>query len=242
MENSSSKTLSQTRRTLNTLARGALNLSICLAVVSSCMSSQLLAEEVYNNLDSMPLNSWWGAGPLSDPSPDSGADRTSQPFDLRGNDTVTEVAFQLFRTGTPTGSLTFEIWEDDGFGYPGQRVGTLGTIADVSTFETVVQTFEEFIALPGETNISFDTVVSGLNPEVPHHVVIDYAEAFGRTRFNGWWLAGKNGPRNAGGYDRLSGFDTPVGRPRIRGNSRIVLIERRLDPPIGHTFIRRSTA
>ena len=86
------------------------------------MSSHLLAEEVYNNLDASNINSWWGAGPLSDPNPDAGPDRTSQQFDLRGNDTVTEVGLQLFRAGMPTGSVTFEIWEDDGFGYPGQRV------------------------------------------------------------------------------------------------------------------------
>ena len=179
----------------NAFMRGAF-FSICLTAISACaisacMSSHLLAEEVYNTLDSTAVNSWWGAGPLSDPSPDAGPDRTSQQFDLRGNHTVTEVALQLVRFGTPTGSLAFEIWEDDGFGYPGKRVGTLGTLEDVSTFEPSVETFDEFLALPNEATISFDTVVGNLNSEVPHHVVIDYSEASGvRTDGLNWGVSG----------------------------------------------------
>ena len=160
-------------------SRRFLRAAAYVAAISFAISSNAVAEEIYNTLDSAAVNSWWGAGPLSDPSPDAGPDRTSQQFDLLGNHTVTEVDLQLVRFGTPTGSLTFEIWEDDGFGYPGQRVGTIGTIEDVSTFEPAVESFDEFLALPNEATISFDTVVSGLNPEVPHHGVIDYSEASG---------------------------------------------------------------
>ena len=181
--NPSAQNHSRTRRFLGAAA--------FVAAISFAISSDAVAEEVYNTLDSSAVNSWWGAGPLSDPSPDAGPDRTSQRFDLQGNHTVTEVDLQLVRFGTPTGNLTFEIWEDDGFGYPGQRVGTLGTIEDVSTFEPAVETFGEFLALPNEATISFDTVVSGLNPEVPHHVVIDYSEASGvQSDGLNWAVAG----------------------------------------------------
>ena len=198
MHSSDSKTFRRTPRTQNTFAREAFQLSICLAVIASCMSSHLLAAEVYNNFDSATVNAWWGAGPLSDPSPDAGPDRTSQQFDLGGNNTITEVGLQVVRFGSPMGSVTFEIWEDDGFGYPGQHVGILGSIEDISTFEPEVQSFGEFLTLPNEATISFDTVVSGLNPEIPHHVVIDYSEASGvqSDGFN-WAVAGGedgNGP------------------------------------------------
>ena len=190
MHSSDSRTFRRTPRTRYNVSRGAFQLSICLAVISSC-SSHLLAEEAYNNLDATTINSWWGAGPLSDPSPDAGPDRTSQQFDLGGNNTVTEVALQVVRFGTPTGSVTFEIWEDDGFGYPGQHVGTLGSIEDISTFEPGVQEFGELLALPNEATISFDTVVSGLNPQIPHHVVIDYSAASGvRSDGFNWAVAG----------------------------------------------------
>ena len=174
MKDSDSKTYSRTPRTHNTFARGALRLSICVAVVSSCMSSHVLAEEVYNTLDAAPFGSWWGGGPVSDPAPDAGPDRTSQQFDLGGNHTITEVALQVFRRGTPTGSVAFEIWEDDGFGYPGQRVGTLGSIEDISTFEPA-----DPEDLGSEPTLTFDSVVTGLNPALPHHVVIDYSAASG---------------------------------------------------------------
>ena len=179
MHSSDSRTLRRTPHTQNTFARGAFQLSICLAVISSCMSRHVSAEVVYNNLDTPTANAWWGGGTPSDGEPDAGPDRTSQQFNLGGNDTVTEVALQVVRRGTPMGSVTFEIWEDDGFGYPGQRVGTLGSIEDVSTFEPGVQNFDELLALPNEATISFDTVVSGLNPEIPHYIVIDYSEASG---------------------------------------------------------------
>lgn len=195
---SDSTTFRRTPLTQNNATRDAVQLSISLAVISTCMSSHLLAAEVYNNFDSTTVNSWWGGGPLSDPSPDAGPDRTSQQFDLGGNDTVTAVALQLVRFGTPTGKVTFEIWEDDGSGYPGQRVGTLGSIEDVSTFEPVVQDFDEFLAVPSEATISFDTVVSDLNPAIPHHVVIDYSEASG-VRADGlnWGVGGAAGTNGA---------------------------------------------
>ena len=198
MHSSDSKTFGQTPRTQNTFARGAFQLSICLAVISSCNSSHVLAEEVYNNLDSTTIGYWWGAGPLSDPDPMAGPDRTSQQFDLLGNNTVTDVALQVVRGGMPMGSVTFEIWEDDGFGYPGEHVGTLGSIEDISTFEPAFDSFSEIVDLGSETTISFDTVVTNLNPEIPHHVVIDYAEASG-VASDGfrWTVAGGedgNGP------------------------------------------------
>ena len=156
------------------LTQCAFTTLVCLATLLSSMSSDVKAEEVYNTLGGAPFGSWWGAGPLSDPHPLAGPDRTSQQFDLRGNSTVTEVALQVFRRGMPTGSVSFEIWEDDGFGYPGQRVGTLGAIEEISTFEPA-----DPEDLGSEATLTFDTVIGGLDPALPHHVVIDYAEASG---------------------------------------------------------------
>ena len=208
MENSDSGKLTPVRRTQNTFARGVLNLSICLAVALSCMSSHLFAEEVYNNLDAPTIGFWWGAGPQSDPHRMAGPDRTSQQFDLRGNHTITNVDLQLVRGGNPTGSVTFEIWEDDGFGFPGRPVGTLGSIEDISTFEPAFESFDEVVALGSEPTVSFDTVVSGLNPALPHHVVIDYTEATGIDTDGFRWLV-TGGVDGEGPQTLVVGSDFP---------------------------------
>ena len=166
------------------LTRSAFPTLVCL-VALLFTSSEIRAEEIYNTLDAAPFGYWWGGGPASDPAPDAGPDRTSQQFDLRGNHTVTEVALQVSRGGTPTGSVTFEIWEDDGFGYPGERVGTLGAIEDISIFEPA-----DPEDLGSEPTLTFDTVIGGLNPALPHHVVIDYSEASGVGADGFRWAVG----------------------------------------------------
>ncbi len=178
--------------------------AVYLAMISFAMTSHAMAEEVYNNFSSESVNGWWGAGPAGLPDEDVGPIRTAQQFNLNGNHTITEVSLQMARRGAPRGRVEFQIWEDDG-GRPGRQVATLGSVEDIGTFPVVfaetedATSFEEFAGVARDlATVTFDTVVSGLNPALPHYVLLDYSEASGDFPANfGWSVneddAGTNG-------------------------------------------------
>ncbi len=91
-----------------------------------------------------------------------GRDRKfAQQFRMDGARTLKQVELELFRIGTVQGGMAVELWNDDGDD-PGEKVADLGTIDDVSTIPT------------SDTAITFDAVVSDLDPDGKYWVVAQF--------------------------------------------------------------------
>lgn len=96
--------------------------------------------------------------------------RFAQQFMMGENTTVDQVTVQLIRTGANvTGSLSVELWRDNGSGSPllptdsEAMIAVLGTIPDVSQMARV------------RTNYTFDNPVTGLEPHQPYWVVVNHS-------------------------------------------------------------------
>ena len=125
------------------------------------------AETVYDNLTILdkcsegPGGCWQGAN-----RPDR---RFAQQFLLGGNTVIDEVTVQLARTGNDVlGTLSIELWADDGQGDPllpddpNRLIAVIGEISDVKQMPR------------NRTNYSFDTFITGLAPDSPYWIVVNF--------------------------------------------------------------------
>lgn len=97
--------------------------------------------------------------------PTSSDGRFAQQFLSDESDTVVEIAVRLSRVGDPTGSLTFELWSDNGVDQPDLKLagGDLGEISDVA-------------AIPNDaTDFVFANPMSGLTPGQAYWIVANYS-------------------------------------------------------------------
>ena len=122
--------------------------------------------------------------------------RFAQQFVMDDNSTVDEVTIELFRIGSVAGSMSIELWSDDGSDDPNAIVlgGELGTIPDVSEIPT------------SDTVFVFEKSVSGLVPSEKYWVIANFSgltSELDASNTIGWpWSftdAGTNGATNAHG-------------------------------------------
>lgn len=152
--------------------------------------NQLAAEVVYDNLAIPHANGFWGGA--------TAEQWVGQQFLLGSNHAVTEVTVEVIRDGSPTGRIAVELWDDSGSGTPGEVVGTVGAIEDLSLIPNA------------PTQLTFDDAVTGLTPHEPYYVVLSYVEATGTFRDSISWLISDGAPGAPMG-DVMVGQATQVG-------------------------------
>ena len=137
-----------------------LRFTTCLLIF--CSASAASADWLYDNLDNFRYNNDWHT-PL-------GSDRkAAQQFSTRGNATIDQVTVMLTRPRSgATGSITFELWHDDGsnrpmpVGDPTAKIVDIGTVADVTQ-----------IPLGTEGPFTFDDLGIVVEPNSRYWVVLD---------------------------------------------------------------------
>jgi hypothetical protein len=143
-----------------------------LAALSPCSS---YAQALYDNLDVA------GGVPIS---PDPGDSLAAQQFLTGDFESVASVTIQLSKSGSPSGIIPFEIWDDNGSGVPGSLVASLGSI-DIASLSRAPQP----VTMAGR--------VTSLNKNTRYFVVWDVSEAnFESNQIYFWMLesdAGTNG-------------------------------------------------
>ncbi len=111
---------------------------------------------LYDNMK-LPFLPDRGAGP------DVFDEPIAQPFLTGEYDNVLAVEIDLNgRRGSATGDLSVEIWDDNGSGVPGNRVGVLGVL--------------DMASLSNQwTHYLFDNPVTGLRPHTKYFVLLDFS-------------------------------------------------------------------
>ncbi len=104
-------------------------------------------------------------------SPEFNTEWFSQPFMTGDQNNVTSVTVDLESRGTPSGTYQLEVWDDDGTGIPGSRIGKVGTV----DFELVMDKRWQFFTLDGD--------VSGLQPNSQYHLVWNVDDTDPRFEF-----------------------------------------------------------
>lgn len=146
----------------------------CVFAVLSCWNA-LNAQEValYDNTG-IP-------GAASLPIINAGAleFKAAQQFFTNEFGNVVSVSIDTFKTGTPRGQMTVEIWDDNGSGTPGKSVAVVGSIA-YNTFST------------SWGLVTVHGLVAGLTPHTPYFVVLDQpVEGLsGGNTYHNRWLSG----------------------------------------------------
>jgi hypothetical protein len=132
---------------------------ILTALCAATLAPRANAGVVYDNLALPPAPGYFGIYGETN-------DLLAQPFLLDANGTVTSATLRLWRTGTPSGSVTVEIW-DDNAGLPGNLVGTLGAITDLLSVPES----------PVSADLTFDNPVTGLTPGATYYLVLSFFNA-----------------------------------------------------------------
>ncbi len=88
----------------------------------------------------------------------------AQQFKLGDHNAITSLTSRIRRDGFPVGGVSFELWDDSGSDTPGNFIGEIVSIPDAQT-----------IPIPG-SDITFDSVISGLTPNEEYWVVLNYSD------------------------------------------------------------------
>lgn len=126
---------------------------------------------LYDNLDNVRSD-----GNFEDFLTPGGSDgKIAQQFQLGNHTNIDQVTVSLLRTrSNASGSLSLELWHDNGLGQPVSpddptgKIANLGKIIDIT--EIPVGTFGEF---------SFDNLILGLDPNKSYWIVTNHAEVSG---------------------------------------------------------------
>lgn len=112
---------------------------------------------LFDNMDLEPIENIPGAiGPRFTSSREDNA----QQFLVGEYTNVSSVSLLVNKVGSPTGEVKVEIWEDREPGVPSSLVTEVGTI--------------DLAELPnGRTEVTFDTLVTGLSPDSAYHLVMN---------------------------------------------------------------------